>query len=142
MTRPTSTARLLARDAFLALALLAVVLKVMIPAGFMPSAESRNGLPFALVLCTGDGAKVVQPGDTLDARHGDKGDQSDKAGHDVPCPFAAQGAAAPPPTVVATIAIDLVAYAAPAIPPARTLAPGRGLAAPPPPPTGPPLVLI
>ncbi|AAK25461.1 DUF2946 family protein [Caulobacter vibrioides] len=142
MTRPTSNARLLARDAFLALALLAVVLKVMIPAGFMPSAESRNGLPFALVLCTGDGAKVVQPGDTLDARHGEKGDQSDKAGHDVPCPFAAQGAAAPPPTVVATIAIDLVAYAAPVIPPARTLAPGRGLAAPPPPATGPPLVLI
>ncbi|MDR7231762.1 hypothetical protein J2X45_002862 [Caulobacter sp. BE264] len=139
MTRPTSTARLLARDAFLALALLAVVLKVMIPAGFMPSAESRNGLPFALVLCTGDGAKVVQPGDTLDARHGD---QSDKAGHDVPCPFAAQGAAAPPPTVVAAIAVDLVAYAAPILTPTRTLAPGRGLAAPPPPPTGPPVVLI
>lgn len=139
MTRPTSTARLLARDAFLALALLAVVLKVMIPAGFMPSAESRNGLPFALVLCTGDGAKVVQPGDALDARHGE---QSDKAGHDAPCPFAAQGAAAPPPSVVAAIDIDLVAYAAPILPPARTLAPGRGLAAPPPPPTGPPVVLI
>ena len=139
MTRPTSTARLLARDAFLALALLAVVLKVMIPAGFMPSAETRNGLPFALVLCTGDGAKIVQPGDALDARHGDKGD---KAGHDAPCPFAAQGAAAPPPSVVAAIDIDLVAYAAPILPPARALAPGRGLAAPPPPPTGPPVVLI
>ncbi len=142
MTRPTSTARLLARDAFLALALLAVVLKVMIPAGFMPSAETRNGLPFALVLCTGDGAKVVQPGDALDARHGDKGDKGDKAGHDAPCPFAAQGAAAPPPSVVAAIDIDLVAYAAPILPSARALAPGRGLAAPPPPPTGPPVVLI
>lgn len=139
MNRPTSTARLLARDALLALALLAIVLKVMVPAGFMPSAETRNGLPFALVLCTGDGAKVVQPGDALDARHGDK---SDKAGHDVPCPFAARGAAAPPPTVVAAIAVDLIAYAAPLLPPARTLAPGRGLAAPPPPPTGPPIVLI
>lgn len=139
MNRPTSIARLLARDAFLALALLAVVLKVMIPAGFMPSAESRNGLPFALVLCTGDGAKVVQPGDALDARHGDK---SDKAGHDAPCPFAAQGAVAPPPSVVAAIDIDLVAYVAPILPPARTIAPGRGLAAPPPPPTGPPIVLI
>ena len=139
MNRPTSTARLLARDAFLALALLAIVLKVMVPAGFMPSAETRNGLPFALVLCTGDGATVVQPGDALDARHGDK---SDKAGHDVPCPFAAQGAAAPPPTVVATIAVDLIAYAAPPLTTAQALAPGRGLAAPPPPPTGPPIVLI
>lgn len=139
MNCPTSTARLLARDAFLALALLAIVLKVMVPAGFMPSAETRNGLPFALVLCTGDGAKVVEPGDALDARHGDK---SDKAGHDAPCPFAAQGAAAPPPPVVAAIAADLVAYAAPLLPPTRALAPGRGLAAPPPPPTGPPIVLI
>ena len=123
----------------LALALLAIVLKVMIPAGFMPGAESRNGLPFALVLCTGDGAKIVQPGDALDARHGGK---AEKAGHDAPCPFAAQGAAAPPPSVVAAIAVDLIAYAAPRLPPARTLAPGRGLAAPPPPPTGPPIVLI
>lgn len=139
MTRSTSTARLLARDAFLALALLAIVLKVMIPAGFMPSAEARNGLPFALVLCTGDGAKMVAPGDRLDTRHDDRGG---KGGHDAPCPFAAQGATAPPPSVVTAVDADPVAYVARINPPTALPAPGRGLAAPPPPPTGPPIVLI
>ncbi len=139
MTRLTAIARLLARDAFLVLATLAIALKIMIPAGYMPGMEPRNGLPFALVLCTGDGAKIVEPGQTM---VGHKGDTPAKSGHDGSCPFAAQGAAAPPPAMVETGAVQLAAYITPPASAAQTLAPGRGLAAPPPPPTGPPVVLI
>ncbi|MBQ1562956.1 DUF2946 family protein [Caulobacter sp.] len=140
MTRLTATARLLARDAFLVLATLAIALKIMIPAGYMPGMEPRNGLPFALVLCTGDGARMVEPGQSLAGHKGDSQDK--KAAHDGGCPFASQGAAAPPPTVTATDAVQLVAYLAPPTPLERAVAPGRGLAAPPPPPTGPPALLI
>ncbi|MCK5909281.1 MAG: hypothetical protein KAG62_04970 [Caulobacter sp.] len=118
--------------------MLAVTLKIMVPAGFMPDAQPRNGLPFALVLCTGDGAKLVQPGETL-AGHSDK---DDKSAHDAPCPFASQGAAAPPPSPFTATKIAFVAYAP--IEPTRVihLAPGRGLAAPPLPARGPPSQLI
>ena len=140
MTRPIATARLLARDAFLVLATLAIALKIMIPAGFMPGVEPRNGLPFALVLCTGEGAKIVEPGGALENRKA--GDHDPGTAHDSPCPFAAQGAAAPPPTILATVESQLAVYAQPPVAAARDVMPGRGLAAPPPPPTGPPVVLI
>jgi hypothetical protein len=121
------------------LAALAVALKVLIPAGFMTAPDPRNGLPFSLVLCTGDGAKVVQPGEAL-AGHPDK--DADKSAHDTPCPFAGHGAAAPPPSAVTTAKVAFVAYAP--VEPARLtyLAPGRGLAAPPLPARGPPSQLI
>lgn len=123
------------------LAALAVVLKVMIPAGFMTAPDPRNGLPFALVLCTGDGAKVVQPGDALAGQHGKNGD-TDESAHDTPCPFASNGAAAPPPSPFTTAKVEFVAYAP--VQPTRVihLAPGRGLAAPPLPARGPPSQLI
>lgn len=123
------------------LAALAVALKVMIPAGFMTAPDPRNGLPFSLVLCTGDGAKVVQPGETLSGQH-DKKDDAGKAAHDAPCPFAGHGAAAPPPSAVTTAKVEFFAYAP--LEPARVihLAPGRGLAAPPLPARGPPSQLI
>lgn len=140
MTRLTAIARLLARDAFVVLATLAIALKIMIPAGYMPGMEPRNGLPFALVLCTGDGAKMVEPGQSLAGHKGDAQDK--KAAHDGACPFAAQGAAAPPPAVATTDAVQRIAYLSPPALTARTIIPGRGLAAPPPPPTGPPAVLI
>jgi len=129
----------MARAVFMTLAALAVALKVLIPAGFMTAPDPRNGLPFALVLCTGEGAKVVQPGDALGGHH-DK--NADKSAHDAPCPFASHAAAAPPPSAFTTAKVDFVAYVA--IPPARVvhLAPGRGLAAPPLPARGPPSLLI
>lgn len=134
MTRRTALARQLVRDAFLVFATLAIALKIMIPAGFMPNADQ----PFALVLCTSDGVKIVDqpPGRHKTDEHGGK------SAHDAPCPFAAQGAATPPPAMVAVAQAQLVAYAGPLTPRARAVAPGRGLAAPPPPPTGPPIVLI
>ena len=138
MTRLTATARLLARDAFLVLATLAIALRIMIPAGFMPGMEATNGLPFALVLCTGQGPMVVQPGDVL----GHQKAPADKPAHDDPCPFAGHGVATPPPSSVVVAKIEFVAYR-PAAPARVThLAPGRGLAAPPMPARGPPSLLI
>jgi hypothetical protein len=121
------------------LAALAAAFKVMIPAGFMTAPAPSNGLPFTLVLCTGDGAKLVQPGEALAGHH----DQdADKSAHDTPCPFAGHGAAAPPPSAVTTAKVEFVAYAP--VEPSRVtyLAPGRGLAAPPLPARGPPSQLI
>ena len=139
VTRLTATARLLARDAFLVLATLAIALKIIIPVGFMPGADQRNGLPFALVLCTADGAKTVAAGDVLGSNKGS--DKGGKPAHDAPCPFAAQGANAPPPSLIASGAAQIVAYVEPIAPSVRAIMPGRGLAAPPPPPTGPPTII-
>jgi len=138
VTRPSALARQLVRDAFLVLATLAIALKIMIPAGFMPGVDQSGGLPFALVICTGDGLKVVDqlPASQKTDEHGGK------SAHDAPCPFAAQGAATPAPAMIVVAQAQLVAYAEPLTPVARTAAPGRGLAAPPPPPTGPPIALI
>lgn len=138
MTRPTALARQLVRDAFLVLATLAIALKIMIPAGFMPSADQGAGLPFALVLCTSDGVKVVDqlPTSPQTDEHGGK------SAHDAPCPFAVQGAATPPPALGAVAEAQRIAYAEPLTPLARVVFPGRGLAAPPPLPTGPPVDLI
>jgi hypothetical protein len=54
----------------LTLATLAIALKILIPPGFMAGPPTNN-LPFALVLCTGQGAMVVAPGDALPS-HGDQ----------------------------------------------------------------------
>lgn len=140
MTFWSLTAKQLKRDALLALAMLAVMLKIMVPAGFMPDVQPRIGLPFALVLCTGDGAKVVQPGEALG--HGQGEDHGGKSVHDAPCPFAVQAAGAPPPSLFVATEARTIRYVVLPIPAAPTIAPGRGLAAPPPPPTGPPVFLI
>lgn len=140
MTRPTAIARSLARDAFLVLATLAIALRIMLPAGYMPGQATGNTLPFALVLCTGDGPMIIQPGEPLGAHHG--GAEGQASAHDTPCPFAAQGVAVAPPTITAIGQAKAVTYVELPLAAASNLTPGRGLAAPPPPPTGPPSVLI
>lgn len=122
----------------MAFAALAIALKVLIPAGFM-AAPDRNGSPFAVVLCTGQGAKVVEPGGLMSAEH-DAPDQ--KAPHDPPCPFAGHGAAALASPLFAASHVEFAAYAPPVAGPAAHPAPGRGLAAPPLPARGPPSQLI
>jgi hypothetical protein len=140
VTRPTFHRWTNARAVFMTLAALAVALKVLIPVGFMTAPEQRNGLPFALVLCTGQGAMVVAPGERLDHQKGG----SDEKPADAPCAFAALGVAmGAPPADLAVAPVEFVAYAAQPQP-ARLvhLAPGRGLAAPPLPARGPPSLLI
>lgn len=128
-----------ARRLCLTLAALAIFLKVAVPAGFMPQARSAERLPFALVLCTGQG--VV----TVDAGHpgGPDQDHGKKPAHDAPCLFAGHGVQAPAPDLFDPVPVEFVAFtaAAPKAPP-YDLAPGRGLAAPPLPARGPPQKLI
>jgi hypothetical protein len=125
-----------ARGVFMTLAALALALKVLIPAGFMTAPE-RNGLPFAVVLCTGQGAKVVDAGALMD-----HGKTSGKPSHDQTCPFAGHGAPATAPDGAVVQTVTFAAYVEPAASPAPGLAPGRGLAAPPLPARGPPSRLI
>lgn len=108
MTFRSPIAKQLKRDVLLALAMLAVTLKILVPAGFMPDVQPHNGLPFALVLCTGEGAKVVRPGEALGQRQGENHDG--KSVHDAPCPFAAHAAGAPPPSLVVTTGAGAVRY--------------------------------
>jgi hypothetical protein len=124
----------------LTLAVLAVALRVLIPAGFMAAAPT-NDLPFPIVLCTGQGAMVFAPGDVLPG-YEDRG-PDESTTHDSPCAFAGHGVGAPAPNLIDTTRIEFVAYAATTLPvPAVAIAPGRGLAAPPLPARGPPSLLI
>ncbi|HEX4183484.1 MAG TPA: hypothetical protein VHY34_09510 [Caulobacteraceae bacterium] len=114
---------------FIALAALALLIQVLVPQGFMVSAEPAAP---GLVICTGHGPLVI-----ADRQHPAKAPKS-KA--DAPCAFAAHGTATPPPAPLEAIA---VAFVSEALAPDRLfdLAPGRGLAAPPPPSHGPPALL-
>jgi len=119
------------RGALLALAALALFVKIIVPPGFMVAAPQVAG-GFPLTICTGHSP--------LDAHSDhDKGGLS-KSRSDAPCAFA--GHAAPPtPTLgVAVPASTFTAYAQP-VGDIADLIPGRGLAAPPPPSQGPPSTL-
>lgn len=115
----------------LALVALALLLRVIVPAGFMPAA----GQGFAITLCTGMGAVAAW----VDGEgHVHKGKPA--SGKDVhqPCAFAGAGLAAHLPDMAGDVAVAMSAR--PARLPGLLLAVaiGRGLAAPPPPSTGPP----
>ncbi|MDP3746888.1 MAG: hypothetical protein Q8Q88_07535 [Phenylobacterium sp.] len=138
MTFRTRPGAATTRGIFMMLAALAVALKVMIPAGFM-TRTATNDLPFALVLCTAQGAVAVEPSQAA-PEHDDGGDAAD---HDSPCAFAGHAATAPAPSPVAIGVVEFVAYRRHVAPIAPVdLAPGRGLAAPPLPARGPPSLLI
>lgn len=133
----------------LTLAMLAVALKVLVPGGFMAAAPAANALPFALVICTGQGPMTLASGEVLADQGKAPGGKAPsgktpdgKTGHDSPCAFAGHGAGVAPPSLIATAAVTFVAYRAPQQRPLTDLAPGRGLAAPPLPARGPPILLI
>lgn len=120
--------------------MLAVALKVLVPPGFM-TAGPTNDLPFALVMCTGHGAMVIQPGAPLPG-DGDQHRAPASKAHDSPCVFAGNGLGAPPPALSDAGKIEFVAYAYRAQPPVSHIAPGLGLTGPPLPARGPPSLLI
>jgi hypothetical protein len=129
------------RPVFLALAALALAVKVLVPPGFMaaPAESAANGFP--LVLCTGHGALVL---DAADASSTDRRKAPDqKPSHDGPCTFAGHSVAAPAPALAASGVVEFADYAraAPSATPSD-LAPGRGLAAPPLPARGPPDTIV
>lgn len=128
------------RHVCLTLALLAVVMKVAVPAGFMVAPQS-SGLPFPIVLCTSQGMVKVEAGGALPGQ--EEPDQSPgQDAHDKPCLFAGHGVAAEPPTVAQAAAPVFAPYAPAHSTTPPGLIPGRGLTGPPLPARGPPERLI
>lgn len=122
---------------FLTLAVLGLALKVLIPAGFMPGPLRGAGVP--LVLCTGHGAVAIDAADIA----GKKSPADKHAPNAPPCAFAGHGAAATTPDLTPVgVAVRPPEPVLAAPLPMDGLTPGRGLAAPPPPPRGPPSLLI
>jgi hypothetical protein len=113
------------------LAMLALVVQVLVPQGFM---VARQGDRPAIVICTGHGPVLSR--DDLGGHPG----KAPKSRPDAVCGFAGHGAG--------VTAAGLFAFAAPApwsapdpVASNADLAPGRGLAAPPPPSQAPPPIL-
>lgn len=113
----------------LSLAVLALLMRLVVPVGWMPSADGRS-----ITLCTAMG--VVQAWVDADGDLHEKAPAKPvKAGE--PCVFAGLSAAILMPDAMASLGVPALPTA-PVFLPALTVAVGRGLAAPPPPPTGPP----
>jgi hypothetical protein len=117
------------RGGALALALLALLVGVLSPSGFMPSARASVGGPgFALVICTGHARP--DPG-----KNGSGAPATASA--DL-CAFAGGASLAASGDSGPRLAREPVFYAEPVVFAAAAQRPGLGLAAPPPPKTGPP----
>lgn len=132
MTRDAPRVQTIYRQVALAFVALALLMRLLVPAGFMPAAG--NG--FAITLCTGMGAMPAW----VD-KHGQvhKGKQAPDKEAEHPCAFGASGAAIHLPADTAGVALPFVAVRALLNAPPEAVSIGRGLAAPPPPSTGPPL---
>jgi hypothetical protein len=121
------------RGVCLTLVALALMLKVLVPPGFM---FADQGAPLSLVICTGHGPmKVADP--THPAHHGPASNKSD-----APCSGAGNVSPTAPPAITAVL--EPYAVVAPVVSGTNgvDLVPGRGLAAPPPPSQASPLALI
>ncbi len=114
-----------------ALIVLALALRIMVPAGFMPSAERS----FALTICTGMDIQTVwmDKSGTLHKEDPSKG----KSVEHQPCAFAGAATAADITSAVPQIAMAPVALPTPSFTKSEVSV-GAGLAAPPPPAIGPP----
>ena len=128
----------------MALAALAVTLRVLVPGGFMLAPTDRGGAP-QMVICTGQGAMALEVAadghitkTPLNKAAKDKSGSKDRPDH--PCSFSAASAAVTAPLMLAMIAPPAVAQS-PLASLTRDQRPGLGLAAPPPHTTGPPSIL-
>jgi len=109
----------------------ALLLRLVVPAGWMPGTAADGSI--RIELCTGQG--VVEAWVDGDGKLHDQ--PAEKSANDQPCAYAGLGrafAAPVAPLLVAAIAVP----APPILSPAPIVSIGRGLAAPPPPATGPP----
>jgi len=130
------------RPRTIALAILAcaLALRLLIPAGWMPIADAQG---MHLVLCSGSGPLEPATSHAMPAmmgmHHGGHA-QHDHHHHgmpDHPCAFAGLGLAMAEP-VLPLLALAPIALETLVAPMPAAVSIGRGLAAPPPPPTGPP----
>jgi hypothetical protein len=127
-------------QALAALALLAMAARALVPAGYM-FAPARGGDFISVALCSGHGAVEalidLSTGAVVDGRAVPDDQPASNAG--APCVFASAAPLAAPETpAMRAIALRTLDAEPIASVPA---APGRGLAAPPPWPTGPPSTL-
>jgi hypothetical protein len=114
------------RQGFLILALMALLIKVIVPPGFMVGSHPGT----ALQICTGH--------DT--APSGDDGSQDKSTKHDAPCAFSGHALGFSPPTFDGVPFVQILAYVLSIAGLHQDLVPGRGLAAPPPPAHAPPKI--
>jgi hypothetical protein len=123
-----------------AIALLAMLVRAVVPAGYMlAEADTGNGRFLTVQMCEGHAARVIDldTGKQVDSSH--LPGKTDGKGKHAPCVFAAAVsvatpvAAAEPAAFVPAQDVDFVVV--------RDLRPGRGIAAPPPPATGPPALI-
>jgi len=124
--------------ATLLLAILAVAMlaRALVPAGWMPAIQGDR---VRLILCDGTATAAIAPVGAMAgmAHHGRDAPAHHPGGMpDHPCAFA--GAVAALASPLAASPPILRPAAAVALPERRLVSIGRGLAAPPPPPTGPP----
>lgn len=117
------------RRLWLALAVLAVCLKVLAPAGYMLAPPSE-GSPFPLVLCTAQGLVAVTTDSPVDS--GSEPAPADADTHDSPCAFAASPAAGLAPASGPWAPVAFFVPRAPRPLPQTNVAPSRSPAAPPP----------
>lgn len=113
---------------------LALFVRLIVPSGWMPIAG--NG--YAITLCTGAGM-VSAWVDGNGVVHKDGKGPAQKAEH--PCIFAGFGTDLLPGGVSFAVDSFVALTSQVIIPPLQAVSIGRGLAAPPPPPTGPPASL-
>jgi hypothetical protein len=116
----------------LALIALALLTRLLVPAGFMPA----TGQGFAVTICSGN---LTSPAwiDASGKLH--RGEQQKDHGAEHPCAFAGFGAAFDTASHYTPTLLLLAASLASTLP-TLAVAIGRGLAAPPPPSTGPPIL--
>ncbi len=95
------------RDAFLALALVAALIRSLVPAGFMPASDETGAV--RMVICTVGGAKTLDGA----ARAPTDADGA-MASSQSPCAFAALALLAPPPSaLILSLAVSIEAGATP-----------------------------
>lgn len=117
--------------------MLVLLLRVLVPSGWMPVATPNGG--FAVTLCIDGGAVSawIDADGRLHRTAKADGPAKDMPGKDAPCAFAAAGLPPLPALAVELAARVALLVVAPSRPDS-VVAVGRGLAAPPPPATGPP----
>jgi hypothetical protein len=121
--------------AAIVLSALALLLRILVPAGFMPSTDARAG--FAITLCS-DMSGITGWVDQDGKLHKGQKSSPDGTSKHQPCVFSGFAAALTLPDFIVPAGIAPLAAAGIFTAFPGHFAIGQGLAAPPPPPTGPP----
>ncbi len=123
-----------------AFALLALLVRAIVPAGYMlAEADTGQGRYLTVEMCEGHAAKVIDLDTGTQVDPSKLPGKADDTGNDAPCVFAGAASVATPVAIVEPVEFTATNDVAFTID--RSIRPGRGIAAPPPPATGPPSTL-